>query len=85
LILLDRFGEIFEDGQNMRGKVTYKEAGVDIEAGDAFVRRIKGLVESTFRAEVYGELGGFSGAVSVPLKGTRKPLLVSSTPHRETL
>lgn len=63
----------------MRKRVSYKEAGVDIEAGDAFVRRIKGLVESTFRAEVRGELGGFSGAVSIPLERTKRPLLVSST------
>lgn len=63
----------------MRKKITYKEAGVDIEAGDGFVRRIKGLVESTFRADVHGELGGFSGAVSIPLGETKRGLLVSST------
>jgi len=63
----------------MSKRITYKEAGVDIEAGDAFVRRIKGLVESTFRAEVHGELGGFSGAVRVPFGDTKRGLLVSST------
>ncbi|NIO03092.1 MAG: phosphoribosylformylglycinamidine cyclo-ligase [Proteobacteria bacterium] len=63
----------------MKRRVSYKEAGVDIDAGDAFVLRIKGLVESTFRAEVHGELGGFSGAVSLPLEGMKRPLLVSST------
>ncbi|NIQ39171.1 MAG: phosphoribosylformylglycinamidine cyclo-ligase [Proteobacteria bacterium] len=60
-------------------RVSYKEAGVDIEAGDAFVRRIKGLVESTFRTEVRGSLGGFSGVVSIPPGEKEKPLLVSST------
>jgi phosphoribosylformylglycinamidine cyclo-ligase len=63
----------------MSKRITYKEAGVDIEAGDAFVRRIKGLVESTFRAEVHGELGGFSGAVRIPSGDTKRALLVSST------
>jgi phosphoribosylformylglycinamidine cyclo-ligase len=63
----------------MGREVTYKESGVDIEAGNAFVRRIKGLVESTFRSEVRGELGGFSGAVSIPVGDMKRPLLVSST------
>jgi len=63
----------------MKKRATYKDAGVDIDAGDAFVRRIKGLVESTFRPEVHGELGGFSGAVSIPLGGKKRALLVSST------
>ena len=63
----------------MTKKLTYKDAGVDIEAADAFVRRIKGLVESTFRSEVHGELGGFSGCVRVPRGGGKAPLLVSST------
>ncbi|MBW2057310.1 MAG: phosphoribosylformylglycinamidine cyclo-ligase [Deltaproteobacteria bacterium] len=59
--------------------ISYREAGVDIEAGDAFVRRIKGLVESTFRRDVRGEFGGFSGAVSIPFGGERRGLLVAST------
>ena len=65
--------------KSMRKKVTYKDAGVDVEAGEAFVRRIKGLVESTFRPEVQGELGGFSGTIRLPLEGMKEPLLVSST------
>ncbi len=63
----------------MREKVTYRAAGVDIEAGDAFVSRIKGMVESTFRSGVHGGLGGFSGAVRVPLGEIKRPLLVAST------
>lgn len=62
----------------MGKRVTYREAGVNIEAGDAFVRRIKGLVESTFRPEARGELGGFSGAVRLPPGETKGLLLVSS-------
>jgi phosphoribosylformylglycinamidine cyclo-ligase len=68
-----------EGGRDMRGHGTYKDAGVDIAAGDAFVKRIKGLVESTFRPEVRGELGGFSGSVALPLGGMNRPLLVSAT------
>ncbi|MCA2656044.1 MAG: phosphoribosylformylglycinamidine cyclo-ligase, partial [Microcystis sp. M061S2] len=39
----------------------YKEAGVDVEAGRAFVEKIRQNVESTFRPEVIGGLGGFGG------------------------
>jgi phosphoribosylformylglycinamidine cyclo-ligase len=63
----------------MKKAITYKETGVDIEAGDAFVRRIKGLVESTFRPGVHGELGGFAGAVSIPESNAKGSVLVSST------
>lgn len=40
---------------------TYRQAGVDIEAGNEFVRRITPLVRGTFRPEVLTELGGFGG------------------------
>jgi phosphoribosylformylglycinamidine cyclo-ligase len=75
---LDRFGKILDDVAAMKKKITYREAGVDIEAGETFVRGIRSLVESTFRADVHGEFGGFSGAVRLPLNGTTRFLLVSS-------
>ncbi|PSB14354.1 phosphoribosylformylglycinamidine cyclo-ligase [filamentous cyanobacterium CCP2] len=56
----------------------YREAGVDVEAGRAFVQRIRGLVESTYRPEVLGGLGGFSGFFQMPT-GYREPVLVSGT------
>jgi phosphoribosylformylglycinamidine cyclo-ligase len=56
----------------------YKSAGVDVEAGRDFVRRIKNRVESTYRPEVLGNLGGFSGLFSLP-KGYEDPVLVSGT------
>ncbi len=56
----------------------YKTAGVDVEAGRAFVSRIRSSVESTFRPEVLGGLGGFGGLMRLPA-GLRKPLLVSGT------
>ena len=56
----------------------YREAGVDVEAGRAFVRQIRQMVESTFRPEVLGGLGGFSGFFQLP-SGYQEPVLVSGT------
>jgi phosphoribosylformylglycinamidine cyclo-ligase len=72
-------GRLSEKVAAMTKETTYKDAGVDIETGDAFVRRIKGLVESTSRPEVRGAFGGFSALVSLPDGRGRGPLLVSST------
>ena len=58
--------------------LTYREAGVDIEAGDEAVRRIAPLAASTFRPEVLGGIGAFAGFIRVP-SGYREPVLVSST------
>ena len=60
-------------------RVTYKKAGVDIDAADRFVGLIKPLVKSTGRPEVLGGLGGFSGLFRPRLAGMRRPVLVSST------
>ena len=57
----------------------YKDAGVDIDKGDAFVQAIKPMVESTFRPEVLTKIGGFAGCVSLNLERYKKPILVSST------
>ncbi len=56
----------------------YKSAGVDVKAGRDFVQRIKTSVESTFRPEVVGGLGGFGGLMRLP-EGLKKPLLVAGT------
>jgi phosphoribosylformylglycinamidine cyclo-ligase len=56
----------------------YKSAGVDVEAGRAFVQTIRSLVESTRRPEVLGGLGGFSGLFQLP-SGYQEPVLVSGT------
>src|SRR3954466_12582973 len=58
--------------------VTYREAGVDIDAGDSLVERIKPHVKSTMRPEVLGGLGGFAGMCAIPA-GYKEPLLVSCT------
>ncbi|MBN1940116.1 MAG: phosphoribosylformylglycinamidine cyclo-ligase [Candidatus Aminicenantes bacterium] len=59
--------------------MTYRKAGVNIDAADAFIRSIKPLVRSTSRPEVLGGLGGFSGLFRPRLNGMKEPLLVSST------
>jgi len=60
-------------------KISYKEAGVDIDKGNAFVQAIKPMVESTFRPEVLTKIGGFAGCVSLNLERYKRPVLVSST------
>ena len=62
-----------------RAPVTYREAGVDIDAGEELVERIKPLVKRSMRREVLGGLGGFGALVEVPLERYRKPVLVSGT------
>ncbi len=56
----------------------YRQAGVDVEAGRTFVSGIRQLVESTYRPEVMGQLGGFSGCFGMP-GGYSDPVLVSGT------
>lgn len=56
----------------------YREAGVDVEAGRAFVDRIRDRVQRTFRPEVLGGLGGFGGCFEIPA-GYTQPVLVSGT------
>lgn len=64
----------------MRGKMDYKKAGVDIEAGYRSVELMKEFVKETMRPEVLGGLGGFSGAFSLSaIKEMEKPALVSGT------
>src|SRR6476659_10217882 len=58
---------------------TYREAGVDMDAGDEFVDRIKPLVRSTFRPEVLTDLGGFGGLFRLQSKQYADPVLVSGT------
>jgi phosphoribosylformylglycinamidine cyclo-ligase len=59
--------------------ITYKDAGVDIEAGNSFVNMIKPLVKSTFRPEVMAEIGGFGGLFSLNAAKYKNPVLVSGT------
>jgi len=59
--------------------LTYKDAGVDIDAGTDLVDRIKPLVKRTQRPEVLAGLGGFGGLFALPPGRYREPVLVSGT------
>jgi len=58
--------------------LSYKDAGVDIDAGEALVQRIKHVAKRTHRPEVMGGLGGFGALCEIPA-GYREPVLVSGT------
>jgi phosphoribosylformylglycinamidine cyclo-ligase len=58
--------------------LSYKDAGVDIDAGNALIERIKPHAKSTFRPEVMGNLGGFGALCEIP-EGYKQPVLVSGT------
>src|SRR4051812_32898295 len=58
---------------------TYKQAGVDIDAGDALVERIKPLAKATRRKGSVDDLGGFGALFDLKAAGYKDPLLVSST------
>src|SRR5690606_41698451 len=61
-----------------RAPLTYRDAGVDIDAGNGLVERIKPLVRRSFRPEVMGGLGGFGALFNLSGK-YREPVLVSGT------
>lgn len=63
----------------MKRQITYKSAGVDIDAGNKFVELIRPLVRKTFRPEVITDIGGFGGLFSFPTEKFKNPVLVSST------
>ena len=59
--------------------VTYLDAGVDVEAGNQLIQKIKHRVERTYTPGVLGSLGGFSGLYSLAGHSMKEPVLVSST------
>ncbi len=65
----------------MTGKpsLTYRDAGVDIDAGNELVQRIKPHVEKTRRPEVMASIGGFGGLFAFPVDRYKEPVLVSGT------
>ena len=63
----------------MTDNLTYKKAGVDIDAGNEFVRLIKPFVEATRRKGVLGGIGGFGGLFQLDLNKYKNPVLVSGT------
>jgi phosphoribosylformylglycinamidine cyclo-ligase len=63
----------------MMKKLTYKQAGVDIDEGEKFVRLISPMVKQTFRPEVMIDIGSFSSLFRLDVKKYKKPVLVSGT------
>ena len=66
------------DENNLSPSLTYRDAGVDIDAGNALVERIKSVSQATRRPEVLSGLGGFGALVEIP-EGYHRPVLVSGT------
>ncbi|WP_445365742.1 phosphoribosylformylglycinamidine cyclo-ligase [Microbulbifer sp. ANSA001] len=64
--------------QSTQSSLSYKDAGVDIDAGNALVERIKHVAKRTSRPEVMGGLGGFGALCQLP-SGYKEPVLVSGT------
>lgn len=67
-----------QDSADNQTSLSYKDAGVDIDAGHALVERIKSAAQRTHRAGVLGGLGGFGGLFQLP-SGYQEPVLVSGT------
>ncbi|MDP7093855.1 MAG: AIR synthase related protein, partial [Gammaproteobacteria bacterium] len=64
---------------NQAKSATYRDAGVDIDAGNRLIERIKPLVKATHRAGVLGNIGGFGGLFELDKSAYREPVLVSGT------
>jgi len=62
-----------------RNRLTYKDSGVDIDAGDALVERIAPAAKATARRGAAADLGGFGGLFDLKAAGFKDPLLVAST------
>lgn len=63
----------------MKKNLTYSNAGVNIDAGNELIERIKPAVNSTMRPGCLGSLGGFGGLFEIPVDRYNKPVLVSGT------
>ncbi len=63
----------------MSDGLTYSESGVDINAGEAAVERIKGAIRSTYTKGVVSDIGGFGGAFEIDKQEYVSPVLISST------
>jgi phosphoribosylformylglycinamidine cyclo-ligase len=68
-----------KDKQQSGAGLSYRDAGVDIDAGDALIERIKPYAKRTQRPEVMGGLGGFGALCQIPLDRYKEPVLVSGT------
>ncbi len=73
------FSDLFRGRALSEERITYKNAGVDIDAGNRFVQMIKPLVKATSRPEVIADIGGFGGLFSLNASKYKNPVLVSGT------
>ncbi len=64
---------------NSQTSLSYRDSGVDIDAGNELVERIKPAIKATHRQGCVGSIGGFGGLFELPLDRYRNPLLVSGT------
>ncbi len=71
--------DVQEDMKKETARATYKDAGVDIEAGNRFVDLIRPIVAKTFKSGVIKDIGGFAGLFSLNLQDVQNPVLVTST------
>ena len=67
------------DQQKSKQSLSYRDAGVDIDAGNSLIERIKPFTKATQRAGVLGGLGGFGALFELPLERYKNPVLVSGT------
>lgn len=67
------------EGMKEKISFSYRDAGVDVDAGNRSVEEIKEAVRSTYRPEVLGDLGGFGGLFAPDFSGYKNPVLVSGT------
>ncbi len=68
-----------QDDNSTQTSISYRDAGVDIDAGNTLVERIKPIVKETFRPGVVTGLGGFGALFELPLDRYKQPILVSGT------
>jgi phosphoribosylformylglycinamidine cyclo-ligase len=70
-----------QDGRRAQdpGPLTYRASGVDLDAADQTIERLKGMIARTNRAGVMGAIGGFGGLFDIGATGYRHPVLVSGT------
>ncbi|MDF2930264.1 MAG: purM, partial [Anaerospora sp.] len=67
------------NNNNSNKGLTYRDAGVDIDAGNRTVELMKADVRATYRPEVMGDIGGFGGLFALNAAKYREPVLVSGT------
>ncbi|NQV69079.1 MAG: hypothetical protein HQ498_03535, partial [Pseudohongiella sp.] len=67
-----------ESGSTTKPSLSYRDAGVDIDAGNALVEQIKTVTRKTNRPEVLSDIGGFGALCEIPA-GYERPVLVSAT------